>query len=1489
MYWDVVPMKTPHTRSDWQTQPETHWDVDVTAKGNAKLDAAKSDTAHVRLVPGVDFKRKEREETPNKVFYGPNSGNALRHGWYLQRRLRPLCPHLATSPSPSKWGDETEQNAKLTMAYFRAWTLDKKRGNKAVPYIRQLRGAEDSWEQSLRKWLLHLPCEETKRYVGNFLAVYRVRPEGSMQHLPCESRRTRREWKMELPPDLVVDAMERAEVYWRASSRHCKDVPNPYADADHANIVKGLRRKKKHARTLDNEAVVMPEVTSEITDLSKRKASVAEWVENVHDRCNAEQALFCKTVAQQVLAQLNGEDAATQEPLRWALHGGPGTGKSYTLNLIRKELFEDILGWKQGSEFQIVTLQAVMANDLEGDTLHHAFGLNWQGAGDEKISGHKLLELSAKAIEWRWLIIDEISMVSAELLARVELRCRELVRDLSQSKYAKDSAMVRPFGGLNVILAGDLWQLPPPRGTFVGDVPWEMLTQGKSKKAAHTARGQQLVWGAMPDGVHGVTELVQCERTHDVWLQNLQTELRSGKLSEANHSFLHGKDTCVPGSWNGKELDCANGACQDLLDAKVDKKRIRRLECRTCQTYKQGAVVDMQIGEAVDPLTVYIAATRVKDRTGLFIYRPFEAAPFQKGVKVGRDPLLRQWRGEAIDWAALRAKYREERPCSECKEQKPAAGYTTGQWKRTDAARVCKECVKRHADVGQPWQCMTCNAWKEKQGFAETYARPQCTFFRICTTCEKTKLCAGCGARKAEENFSAAAWKRTRAAGARLCLVCARQAHGLWTCNKCKIKKAKGSFQTWALRNGDQNGQQVCDRCQTPELARSIVARAIERLAATQVKVARQRHEKVIAEVVAEIARKRKLDWRAAGENHRKAARAEAQRQTRPEPSVTEAEPLPTERDVTQAAPIRFQYVCPFCEGEVSSSVRSGQVNHRGACGRKFQVKDGHVAAKEFVYTCPYCKGTVRSKVETGRVDHRGICGNQFRVQNGAVTSGTRRHAHTCPLCRTVVWSSRAAGRIQVKHTAPSGQPCSQTSWTAELDLQACELGRLQSELSTRPRIAPSAARASLAVPAAPSEACPTAPAAERKPGSCVTWLWAMVFCLLLLMGYFYQVSAAGQLRHSASAEPWPSLSSAKSKVSHTASDQVHHLRVQSMWEGNGSSGDELTMITPAPSKSFQLGSTTDSTANAGQVKDTQQPETEAQVDKAEETGEADATQPEEERRPDLMSEDEVEAKASATEEPETAAQVDKAEETGEADATQPEEERQPDVMSEDQVEAKASATEEPETAAQVDKAEETRETDATPPEEERQPDAMSEDQVEAKASATEEPETAAQVDKAEETREADATQPEEERQPDLMSEDQVEDKASATEEPETAAQVDKEEETRETDATPPEEEKQPDLMSEDQVEAKAAAREEPETEAQVDKEVESREDSASWLCDAHLTGFWKKAACNATPWHCGLAFLGGSRTLAPDCDGEDSCALLRTWTVHDAVGNGMM
>ena len=82
----------------------------------------------------------------------------------------------------------------------------------------------------------------------------------------------------------------------------------------------------------------------------------------------------------------------------------------------------------------------------------------------------------------------------------------------------------------------------------------------------------------------------------------------------------------------------------------------------------------------------------------------------------------------------------------------------------------------------------------------------------------------------------------------------------------------------------------------------------------------------------------------------------------------------------------------------------------------------------EYVYTCPFCNGEVTSSIASGNIDHRHVCGKQFRAENGSLRP-TMRYAHTCPTCGTSVHSSREAGRIQSKHKQPNGRACPQTEW----------------------------------------------------------------------------------------------------------------------------------------------------------------------------------------------------------------------------------------------------------------------------------------------------------------------------------------------------------------------------------------------------------------------------------------------------------------------------
>ena len=186
-----------------------------------------------------------------------------------------------------------------------------------------------------------------------------------------------------------------------------------------------------------------------------------------------------------------------------------------------------------------------------------------------------MAELLAGATRWRWLLVDEISMVSAELLARLELRCRELARDACKEKYGPNNNAARPFGGLNVILAGDMWQLEPPRGTFLGAIPAEMLRRrGQKTKLPHAAYGQRLVWGGPTEGVQGVTDLVRCERTQDAWLKEVQDQSSHGRLTAVTHACLHGKATAVPGSWHNGHASCGSRTCEALATDQVAPERI---------------------------------------------------------------------------------------------------------------------------------------------------------------------------------------------------------------------------------------------------------------------------------------------------------------------------------------------------------------------------------------------------------------------------------------------------------------------------------------------------------------------------------------------------------------------------------------------------------------------------------------------------------------------------------------------------------------------------------------------------------------------------------------------------------------------------------------------------------------------------------------------------------------------------------------------------
>ena len=174
--------------------------------------------------------------------------------------------------------------------------------------------------------------------------------------------------------------------------------------------------------------------------------AVYAWLAEVKERRNEDGTPHLRKaqfeavykVACRVIHELNTivEPGVTvEDPLLWCLHGLPGTGKSHVLKVLSEELFQELLGWEMGMEFQVVALQAVMAAQLDGDTIHHALGISPPHHAQEPgKQTTKQQDVAKRVLQWRWLIIDEISMVSARLLADVDLKLRDVVRRIGTLK-----------------------------------------------------------------------------------------------------------------------------------------------------------------------------------------------------------------------------------------------------------------------------------------------------------------------------------------------------------------------------------------------------------------------------------------------------------------------------------------------------------------------------------------------------------------------------------------------------------------------------------------------------------------------------------------------------------------------------------------------------------------------------------------------------------------------------------------------------------------------------------------------------------------------------------------------------------------------------------------------------------------------------------------------------------------------------------------------
>lgn len=235
-----------------------------------------------------------------------------------------------------------------------------------------------------------------------------------------------------------------------------------------------------------------PEVFSEGEDSS---ATTVEPISQPQDKSPAEEVLDERQQTALELAHAGHS---------FFLTGVAGTGKSFVLKRIVKELRE------KGLKVNVTASTGMAALAVGGSTIHR-----FSGVGNGMKTKNQLHRTAGERFQivqnWRQcqvLVIDEISMIDSFLFDKIEDLARFCRKEIS-----------RPFGGIQVIVCGDFFQLPPVAAS-----------DAKAKKSGEKYFAfESEAWART---IECELELTHVHRQSSRHFVNLLNEVRQGEMSD---------------------------------------------------------------------------------------------------------------------------------------------------------------------------------------------------------------------------------------------------------------------------------------------------------------------------------------------------------------------------------------------------------------------------------------------------------------------------------------------------------------------------------------------------------------------------------------------------------------------------------------------------------------------------------------------------------------------------------------------------------------------------------------------------------------------------------------------------------------------------------------------------------------------------------------------------------------------------------------------
>ena len=244
------------------------------------------------------------------------------------------------------------------------------------------------------------------------------------------------------------------------------------------------------------------------------------------------------------------------EPPNLVIIGGAGAGKSTVIECLSQWVHRILTksGDDPNSPILLKAATTGAASTLiEGSTVHSSLGFDF--SSKHSSLNDKKREIKREQLKnLKILIIDEFSMMKADILYRVHLRLREITQ------------INKVFGGVAIFLFGDPAQLKPVRGSYIFDAP--------------NCLDYKLAYGDGTDSLWRSFEVINLEENHrqgedkiyadilnrirlnkqtEADLKTLKTKVRSNKHPDLKDALFISAKVKPVASFNEKALNMLHG------------------------------------------------------------------------------------------------------------------------------------------------------------------------------------------------------------------------------------------------------------------------------------------------------------------------------------------------------------------------------------------------------------------------------------------------------------------------------------------------------------------------------------------------------------------------------------------------------------------------------------------------------------------------------------------------------------------------------------------------------------------------------------------------------------------------------------------------------------------------------------------------------------------------------------------------------------------